>query len=79
MNDDDAKKILEVATNHANGYRRANTQFSTDSEKDVNEKCATAASNTAWFILSGFGYSPDRIRELHEEVVKEGRIIKWED
>lgn len=79
MTDEEAKKILEIATNHANGYRRAINQFTPPEEQIANEKCATAASNTAWFILTGFDYSPERIKELHEQVVSEGRIIKWHD
>ena len=61
-------KIYEIASNHADGYRRAVTNFSADIEKETSEKCACAASNTGYFILKALGYTKDdmdRFRTLN--------------
>jgi Holliday junction resolvasome RuvABC DNA-binding subunit len=57
-----ARKIAEVSRDHANGYRRSVTSFSTEAERDVNEKCAAAASNTGWWLMTSLGYSSEEIR-----------------
>ena len=67
--DDYAYKVLEVSAQMADGYRRNITSFSTDAEKDASEKCATAASNTGYFICAALGLS-------HEEIVAMNNVLK---
>lgn len=62
--DEVGRKVVETSQACSDGYRRAITSFSTDAEKDVNEKCAIAASNTGWFILDALGFSDDEKRAL---------------
>ena len=63
-----ARKIAEVSRNHADGYIRALTSFSTEAERDVAEKCAIAASNTGWFLMNALGYSNEEIRQAVDAV-----------
>lgn len=58
-----ARKIAEVSRDHANGYMRALTSFSTEAERDVAAKCAVAASNTGYFLMQSLGYSNEEIRQ----------------
>jgi hypothetical protein len=60
-----ARKIVEVSRDHADGYRRNISQFNTAHENEVAERCATAASNTGWFLLKALGYSDDEIKVLY--------------
>ena len=57
-------KILDAAQAHAEGYRRAISQFNTARENGESERCAIAASNTGWFILQALGFSSDYIKRL---------------
>jgi Holliday junction resolvasome RuvABC DNA-binding subunit len=63
-----ARKIVEVSRDHADGYKRAITSFSTEAEKDIAEKCACAASNTGWWLLTALGYSNEEIRRAVDVV-----------
>lgn len=74
MTDEEAKAILRIAASHANSFKRAINEYSTDQEKHLHEQCAMAASNTAWFILSGLAYTPEEIKKLYEDVLREGGI-----
>jgi hypothetical protein len=60
------RKVMEASQACAEGYKRGITSFSTDAEKDVNEKCAIAASNTGWFILQSLGFSNEEKRALFD-------------
>ena len=53
------RKIFEVSQACSDGYRRGITSLSTDAEKDMNEKCACAASNTGFFLLQALGYTKE--------------------
>jgi hypothetical protein len=55
---------METSQQCSEGYKRAITSFSTEAERDANEKCANAASNTGYFILQALGFSKDEIRAL---------------
>ncbi len=57
-------KIAEVAQSHAEAYRRNIAQDKTSSENETSEKCACAASNTGFFMLSALGYSTDDIKRF---------------
>lgn len=61
------RKIVEVARNHADSYRRNISQFNTANENGVAERCACAASNTAWFLLKELGYSNDDVKRLCDD------------
>lgn len=58
------QKIVEVCKDHAAGYRRGKSQFNTAGENEVLERCACAASNSAFFVLSALGYSTDDINRF---------------
>jgi hypothetical protein len=63
--DEVARVIVVVSRNHAEGYRRAiSSEWRTEQENDVSEKCACAASNMGVFLLQALGYSSDEIRSL---------------
>lgn len=67
MTDEEATKILQVAADFAEGHRRAKSDMfghGAVSENECHERCAIAASNTAWYILSAFGYSTEDMRRL---------------
>jgi hypothetical protein len=60
-------KIYEVARDVAEGYNRNVSQHNTVPENDTAEKCAVAASNTGFFILTALGYTKtdlDRFRSV---------------
>lgn len=57
-------RIIRVSREHADGYRRGITQFNTAHENEVAERCANAASNTAWFLLKDLGYKDDEIKRM---------------
>lgn len=62
--DELGRKIAEVARNCADAYKRNISQSNTTHENDVHEKCAIAASNTGWFLLTALGYSNDQIKQF---------------
>lgn len=70
MMDRDAlgKKIIDASKSIRDGYTRNVSQFNTAHENEIAERCATAASNTGYFILQALGYSNDEIRALHKQV-----------
>lgn len=61
-----AQRIIGVALDQAESYRRAISNFSSEEQKDRAEKCARAASNTGWFILKELGYSDDEINQAKQ-------------
>lgn len=62
--DEVGRKVMETSQGVCDGYKRTITSFSTDAERDTNEKCAAAASNTGYFILQALGFTKDEIRAL---------------
>jgi hypothetical protein len=64
--EDFAKFALEVSTNVAAGYRRNISQFNLAHENDAAEKCATAASNTGYWMLIHLGFMPREIIAMAE-------------
>lgn len=67
MNRDEVgRKVMETSQAVSEGYKRNVTSASTDAEKEENEKCAIAASNTGWFILDALGFSNDEKKALSE-------------
>jgi hypothetical protein len=59
--EDFARIALDTAQAAADGYKRNISQFNTEHENDVAEKCAIAASNTGYFILISLGFTPREI------------------
>lgn len=62
--DEVIQKVYETAQASAAGYRQNISQFNTAHENEVAERCACAASNTGYFILSALGLSTDEIKAL---------------
>jgi hypothetical protein len=58
------RRIYEVSTACAEGYRRNITGFTTDQQNHISEQCAAAASNVGYFLLQSLGYSNDEIRDM---------------
>lgn len=59
-----ARKLLEASQVCADGYS-SGSEALTNSDREINEKCAIAASNVGWFALRALGFSNEKIKELY--------------
>lgn len=64
-----AELVLKTALAHADGYRRAVSQF--DEYAPQAEACACAVSNTGYMILRAMGYSGDEVRAMADRIKQE--------
>lgn len=66
--DEVARMVVTVSRNHADGYKRNISEFNTERENEIAEKCSIAASNTGFFLLQALGFSGDEIKALRQQV-----------